>query len=108
MLRAPLVVLLALSASACAYRPTPTEVVRIVDSPVDVRTCRRLGEVSDTVATVPGFGAATQAMLESTVALGGTDLYLQRRSPDWLLVRGIAYRCGPAFVPDAEVVRAAG
>ena len=108
MLRASLVVLLALSASACAYRPTPTEVIRIVDSPADVRACQRLGEVSDTVATVPGFGSATQAMLQATVALGGTDLYLQKRSADWLLVRGIAYRCDPGPAPDAVVVRAAG
>ena len=50
------------------------------------------------MATVPGFGAATQAMLQATVALGGTDLYLQKRSADWLLVRGIAYRCDPGPV----------
>jgi hypothetical protein len=107
MLRASVVVLFALSASACAYRPTPTEVIRIVDSPADVRACRRLGEVSDTVATVPGFGTATQSMLAATVALGGTDLYLRRQSRDWLLVRGIAYRCDPGPAPDTVVVRAA-
>ena len=107
MLRASLVVLLALSASACAYRPTPTEVIRIVDSPADVRACRRLGEVSDTVATVPGFGTATQAMLQATVALGGTDPSC-RRGPR--LAPGARHRpsvrSGPA--PDAVVVRAAG
>jgi hypothetical protein len=107
MLRAPLIALVALTASACAYRPTPTEVVRIVDSPADVRTCQRLGVVSGTVPTTPGFGPATEAMLQQTVALGGTDLFLQRQSPDWLLVRGIAYRCDP-IVRDEVVVRAAG
>ncbi len=107
MHRVSLAVLLALTASACAYRPTPTELVRIVDTPADVRTCQRLGEVSGTVPTTPGFGSATEAMLQSTVALGGTDLLLQRQSPDWLLVRGIAYRCGPV-VREQVVVRAAG
>jgi hypothetical protein len=107
MLRAPLAALIALSASACAYRPTPTELVRIVDSPADVRICQRLGEVSGTVPTTPGFGTATEVMLQQTVALGGTDLLLQRRSHDWLHVRGIAYRCGNV-VRDRVVVRAAG
>ncbi|HEV2558886.1 MAG TPA: hypothetical protein VGU45_09690 [Microvirga sp.] len=108
MLRASLAVLVALAASACAYRPTPTEVVRIVDSPADVRACQRLGEVSGPVPTTPGFGPATEIMLQQTVALGGTDLFLDRRSPDWSLVRGIAYRCGGGPARDSVVVRAAG
>ena len=107
MHRVPLATLLVLTVSACAYRPTPTEVVRIVDSPADVRTCQRLGEVSGTVPTTPGFGPATEVMLQQTVALGGTDLFLQKRSPDWLLVRGIAYRCGRE-IREQVVVRAAG
>lgn len=100
--------LIALTASACAYRPTPTEVIHIVDSPADVRYCTRLGDVSPVVPTVPGFGSATQAMLEATVALGGTHLFLQRNSPDWLLVRGIAYRCGPGVIRQETVIRAKG
>ena len=55
------------------------------------------------------FGSATEDMLQATVALGGTHLYLQQVSHDWSLVRGIAYRCGPAssartwsFVRKAE------
>ena len=99
--------LIALTASACAYRPSPTEVIQIMDSPADVRFCRTLGVVSPTVTTTPGFGPATQSMLEATVALGGTHLYLERRSPDWLLVRGIAYRCGPGAVRE-HVIRAKG
>ena len=108
MIRVSLAVALALSAAACAYRPSPTEVVRIVDSPIDVTGCTRLGEVSSgNVPTTSGFGAATEAMLQATVALGGTDLLLHKRSHDWLLVRGIAYRCGPV-VREQVVVRAAG
>ena len=50
-------------------------------------------------------------MLRNTVALGGTDLYVSRRSPDWALVRGIAYRCGAGVVVRGRtvtVVRAKG
>jgi hypothetical protein len=106
MQRALLATFIGLAVTACAYRPTPTETIRIVDSPADVRHCRRLGEVSPTVATVPGFDDATESMLLGTVALGGTDLYLQRRSRDWLLVRGIAYLCDG--VRERAVVRAKG
>jgi hypothetical protein len=81
--------------AGCSYRPTATEVLRIVDSPADVRACTRLSDVSDPILTGPGFGAALEAMLEYAVALGATDLYLEKRSRDWSLVRGIAYRCGP-------------
>jgi hypothetical protein len=104
--------LLLLSAAAvlggCAYRPTPTETVRIVDSVADIRTCKRLGEVSPTVPTVPGFDAAMEGMLQATVALGGTDLYLQQRSRDWLEVRGIAYRCPSGREVTRNVVRVKG
>jgi len=108
MHRALLASLVALAASACAYTPTPTEAIHIVDSPADVRFCTRLAEVSPTVPTTPGFGSATQSMLEATVALGGTHLYLQQRSADWLLVRGIAYRCGPGPARETVVIRAKG
>ena len=81
--------------SACSYRPTATEILRIVDSPADVRACTRLSDVSDPILTGPGFGEALEAMLEYAVALGATDLYLEKRSHDWSLVRGFAYRCGP-------------
>lgn len=94
MVRALAAIALALAASACAYRPEPTEQVRIVDSPADVRVCTRLGTVSPTVATVPRFEVALESMLMGTVALGGTDLYVAKRSNDWLRVEGIAYRCG--------------
>jgi len=125
MQRVLLASLVALTASACAYRPEPTELVHIVDSPADVRTCTRLGEVSPVVPTTPGartsfyigfgttlgtteFGAATQSMLEATVALGGTHLFLQKRSADWSLVRGIAYRCGPGVIRRETVITAKG
>ncbi len=108
MQRVLLVSLLSLAASACAYRPEPTELVKIVDSPADVRVCQRLGEVSPVVPTTPGFGSATQGMLEATVALGGTHLYLQQNSEDWALVRGIAYRCGSGTVRQDTVIRAKG
>ena len=55
--------------------------------------CRRLGDVSPIVSTTPGFAGQLEGMLQATVALGGTDLLLDRRSYDWLLVRGVAYRC---------------
>lgn len=107
MQRVLLASLLSLAASACAYHPVPTELVKIVDSPADVRVCQRLGEVSPVVPTTPGFGSATQGMLEATVALGGTHLYLQQNSEDWSLVRGIAYRCG-SDVHQETVIRAKG
>ena len=107
MNRVLLASLIALTASACAYRPAPTDFIHIVDSPADVRVCTRLGEVSPPVTTTPGFGPATQSMLGSTLALGGTHLYLQQRSQDWLVVRGIAYRCGPG-VRERVVIRAKG
>jgi hypothetical protein len=108
MQRALLVSLFALAASACSYTPEPRELVRIVDSPADVRACTRLGEVSPVVPTVPGFGSATDAMLDQTMALGGSHLFLQRTSPDWSLVRGIAYRCGSGTVRRDVVIRAKG
>jgi hypothetical protein len=120
MQRALLASLVALAASACAYRPEPTELVKIVDSPADVRVCTRLGEVSPVTSTEgtntpvylgagarignTSFGYATEAMLQATVALGGTHLYMQRNSPDWTLVRGIAYRCGPGAARREAVV----
>lgn len=107
MKRALLASFLALSASACAYTPTPEESIHIVDSSADVRFCTRLGDVSPVVPTTPGFGSATDSMLEATIALGGTHLYLEKRSKDWLMVRGIAYRCGPGAVRET-VIRAKG
>jgi hypothetical protein len=107
MQRALLVSLVALAASACSYTPNLRELIHIVDSPADVRVCTRLGEVSPTVPTVPGFGSATDAMLDATLGLGGTHLYLQKTSADWSLVRGIAYRCGPG-VRRETVIRAKG
>lgn len=125
MYRALFVSLLAVSASACtpsrtaqlsrdlfptfSYRPIAVETIQIVDSPADVRACRRLAEVSPDVSTTPGFEAATESMLESTVALGGTHLFLQKRSVDWSLTRGIAYDCNPAVRGRVEtVIRAKG
>ena len=108
MQRALLASVLALAVSACAYRPDPTELVKIVDSPSDVRVCQRLGEVSPVMSTTPGFASATQEMLGATVALGGTHLYMQQTTHDWSLVRGIAYRCGPGTVREEVVIRAKG
>lgn len=103
-----------------SYRPIPVEQIRINDSPADMNACRRLGEVSARVATVPGltpvagaiqgtpgFEIALESMLERTLALGGTDLLLLKQSPDWTFVRGVAYRCG-RVVRERVVVRAAG
>jgi hypothetical protein len=95
MKRVVLAVLASAGLAACAYRPTATQVIRIVDSPADVRACTRLSSVSDPILTGPGFGATLEAMLEHAVALGATDLYLEQRSQDWALVRGVAYRCAP-------------
>ena len=95
---------LALLVSACAYRPEPTDQIRIVDSPANVRVCTRLGEVSPTVPTGPTFEEALESMLQNTVALGGTDLYVSQQSRDWALVRGIAYRCGAGVAVRGRVV----
>jgi hypothetical protein len=96
--------------SGCAYRPYPPELVRIVDSVADVRSCRHLGPVSPAVVTVPGFATATEYMLSATLALGGTDLLLSKRSVDWTFVQGVAYRCGPEVkhVRPRQVLRTKG
>jgi hypothetical protein len=47
-------------------------------------------------------------MLDQTMALGGSHLFLQRTTPDWSLVRGIAYRCGSGTVRRDVVIRAKG
>jgi hypothetical protein len=126
MQRALLASLVALAAAACSYRPEPTELIHIVDSPADVRVCSPLGVVSPVTPTTPGpnqplyigfgvtlgdstFGYATESMLQAAVGLGATHLYLEKRSADWSLVRGIAYRCGPGVrAGRAVVVRAKG
>jgi hypothetical protein len=98
-------------ASCTYYRPSLEEQIHIVDSPADIRACRRLGEVSGGVLpTSPGFVHSINAMLTATVALGGTDLYLQRVSSDWGYVRGIAYHCpfGRRERVISNLVRAAG
>ena len=84
---------LGLTACSTYYNPTPEQRIHIVDSPADVRACRRLGAVSDIVATSPGFVVHVNAMLAGTVALGGTDLLLRQVSRDWSYVQGVAYRC---------------
>ncbi len=103
----------ALSLGACStyYRPSPEERIHIVDSPADIRACRRLGEVSPIVPTTPGFEGFVDAMLTATVALGGTDLYLRRVDHDWGYVQGVAYLCPfsrPTRVISPIVVRARG
>lgn len=123
MYRALLASSLALLASACtpsqtaqftrdvfptfSYRSIPVERIQIVDSPADIRVCRNLGAVSPTVPTTPGFNQATETMLEQTVALGGTHLYLEKRSPDWSLTGGTAYNCNTIQRQDT-VIRAKG
>jgi hypothetical protein len=111
MMRKVLLVTMAMSLGACTYyRPTPEERIHIVDSPADVRACRRLGVVSEIVPTTPGFVHHIDAMLTATVALGGTDLFLRRVSSDWSYVQGIAYLC-PFNRPTrlvAPIVRAMG
>jgi hypothetical protein len=108
MQRALLASLIALTASACAYRPSPEELIHTVDSPADVIGCRRLGEVSPVIPTSPGFGSALDGMQQATVALGGTHLLLEKRSADWALTRGIAYRCDAGAVRESVVIRAKG
>ncbi|MFC5081189.1 hypothetical protein [Microvirga arabica] len=53
MQRALLASLIALAASACAYRPEPTELVKIVDSPVDVRAMHAVGRGKPGHPTTP-------------------------------------------------------
>ena len=91
-----LIAAVATSLTGCTYyRPSLEERIHIVDSPADIRACRRLGEVSGGVLpTSPGFVHHINAMLTATVALGGTDLFLRRvSSDDWSYVQGIAYLC---------------
>ncbi len=99
---------LAISGPPCPYQPPATETVRIVDTASDLRSCRRLGQVSPPVTTTPGFVWNLQAMLQYTVAMGGTDLLLNKRSHDWLVVSGVAYDCNPVRTRERAVVRAAG
>ena len=97
MQRALLVSLVALAIRPAPTGRNPAELVQIVDSPSDVRFCPRLGEVSPgVVPTVPGFGPPLMAMLEATSLSGARTSTLQQTTQDWSLVRGIAYRCGPA------------
>jgi len=100
------------SLAACStyYRPSLEERIHIVDSPADIRACRRLGAVSGVVPTGPGFEHKVDAMLTATVALGGTDLFLRQTSRDWSYVQGVAYRC-PFERPQrviSTIVRARG
>ncbi|MBM6596437.1 hypothetical protein [Microvirga pudoricolor] len=108
MQRALFATLIALSASACAYSPSPDEQIHTVDSPADIRYCTRLAEVSPILATGPGFASPLAGMQEQTLAMGGTHLYLEKRSEDWALTRGIAYRCGSGTVREVTVIRAKG
>lgn len=112
----------ALALSGCAYAPEPRELVRLNDSPADVRHCRRLGSVGEARtdeegwivpasgvavtyapptrlrgrAPVPGhdLGERLDLMIDAALRLGATDLLLSRRRlRDWSYVEGTAYRC---------------
>lgn len=93
MKRLSVVLITCLVAAGCTYRPAAVDLVRIVDTPADLRICKRLGDVSGPISTSRSFGGFTTAMLEQTVALGGTDLLLEPLHADWSVVRGVAYRC---------------
>ena len=77
----------------CVYVPTPTGIIHIVDSVVDVRGCRNLGRLASHVATSPGFDASLDSMKVETAAKGGNTLLLARSSRDWSYVRAGAYDC---------------
>ena len=85
----------------------PVETVAVVDSPADIRVCRFLGDVSPVVQTVPGFTYALEAMKEQTVALGGTHLYLEKRSPD-TNVDGSSRTVAPAATARAVTASTSG
>lgn len=106
---------IALSASACAgdsHHLTPEELVHIVDSPADVRVCYRVATLVPPVATVSGFRYIKEVMVQWTLALEGTHLYLKKIPPDWLWVEGIVYDCRPGAAAarrrEQVVVRANG
>ncbi|NIX77784.1 hypothetical protein [Microvirga terricola] len=104
---------IALAASACAldsHHLTPEELVHIVDSPADVRVCLRLATLTPPAATVSGFRYIKDAMVQQTLALEGTHLYLRRITPDWLWVEGIVYDCRPGArrLREEVVIRANG
>lgn len=107
----------------CAYHSTPQDRLRIVDSPSEVSRCRSLGTVGEPVrtdGTMPVFlnaqvfggsneaffgsygGQSTSdnlapridAMKETAISRGATDLLLTRRFlRDWSYIQGTAYRC---------------
>jgi len=93
MKRLSVVIATCLVTAGCAYRPDAVDMVRIVDTPADLRICKRLEDVSGPVATTRSFGGFTRAMLAQTVAVGGTDLLLEPLNADWSVVRGVAYSC---------------
>jgi hypothetical protein len=66
-----------------------------------------LADVSPDVSTTPGFEGALEGMLQSTVALGGTHLYLDKRTVDWSVTRGSAYDCN-SYGRVEKVIRAKG
>lgn len=99
-----LAVALSLGSAGCAYVPKPPEPIDYDSSPADMRGCRRLGRLPGPVFTTPGFEAWLNAMRDATVAMGGTDLLLVRKSRDWSVVEGVAYRCRRPLGGRQEVV----
>jgi hypothetical protein len=99
---------LALTTAACGSYPSPVERIHTVDSPADVRVCRKLAEVSDVVPTTKGFEAQLELMQNAVVSLGGTHLFLEKRAHDWSLTRGIAYLCPTGVVGTTAVIVAKG
>ena len=68
MHRAILALGLALTASACAYRPTATELIRINDSPADMRSYQSTGPVD--LAPGGSFSLVVAYIFASAVAPG--------------------------------------
>lgn len=75
----------------------PGPAIPVWDNAFDVMHCKHVARVSPNVATEGGFDETLERMTTKTVAVGGTDLFLRKKSRDWSHVVGEAYRCrGPA------------
>lgn len=85
----------------CAYFPIPPDPIRLVDSPTDVRNCRRLGSVSEPIATA-GRGPVDISSLTIAVRVPRDAA---ARSAGRGLVRGSTVSEGTTFAAPLNLMR---